>query len=128
MAITQETVIKQWLESLDEDPGPLVFCRSCHTPVARKSDTTTIGNSNSNHYTNPAGVTYHLRYFSNAHGCSITGIPTDDHSWFAGYHWQLALCAECHDHLGWYYQYTRSSLHQRFFFGLIADRLMDQLG
>ncbi|MGK0442380.1 MAG: hypothetical protein ACJA0N_002190 [Pseudohongiellaceae bacterium] len=128
MDITHETVIKQWLESLDEDAGPLVFCRSCHSPITSKKEQATIAHNDHHCFTNPAGATYHLRCFSNAHGCNITGPPTEEYSWFAGYQWQLAMCTECNEHLGWYYQYTRSSLNQRFFFGLIAGRLMNQLG
>ena len=127
MAITQETVLKQWLESLDDETGSLIFCRSCHTPVTSKNEQTAIGNLGEHRFTNPAGILYHIRCFSNAHGCSIVGPATEADSWFLGYQWQLAICTECHEHLGWYYQYNRSSSHQRFFFGLINDRLMDQL-
>jgi len=127
MAITQETVLKQWLESIDQESGPLIFCRNCHTPVTSKNEQATIGNADEYRFTNPSGILYHIRCFSNAHGCNIVGMPTEQDSWFLGYQWQLAICTECHEHLGWYYQDCGSARHQRFFFGLIADRLMDQL-
>ncbi|WP_019531699.1 cereblon family protein [Dasania marina] len=115
------------LQGIDNGGSPLVFCRSCHAPITSQHEQAVIGNNSHHRFTNPVGITYHLRCFTNAHGCSIRGRYTEEHSWFAGYQWQLALCSECGEHLGWYYQYCRSSHSQRFFFGLIADRLMDQM-
>jgi len=31
----------------------------------------------------------------------LQGRPTTEFSWFEGYSWQVAVCSECGEHLGW---------------------------
>ena len=40
-----------------------------------------------------------------------------EHTWFAGFRWQVALCDGCGGHVGWWY------LGDSSFVGLIATRL-----
>lgn len=71
-------------------------------------------------FTNPGGITYELVLYAQAN-CVIHGPATTEFTWFAGYAWQLALCASCHEHLGWRYRRPGSGT----FYGLIRDRLCE---
>jgi len=50
---------------------------------------------------------------------AISGSPQAADSWFLGFQWRLANCAECRRHLGWYFDRPGDE----FFFGLILDRI-----
>ena len=67
---------------------------------------------------NPLGIEFEFGCFGAAPGCRTAGGETDEHTWFAGYQWRVALCGNCRTHLGWRF---RSQDTQ--FFGLIIDRL-----
>lgn len=71
-------------------------------------------------FTNPSGITYELALFSQAN-CLIQGPATTEYTWFAGYAWQLALCSNCYEHLGWRYLKPGNAT----FYGLIRDRLRE---
>lgn len=120
MPRTRIDPVQQLLQSLQDSDGELLLCRCCTNPITKSGEIISIGHSHQYRFTNPAGISYSIRCFQHAPGCSIAGAPTSEASWFGGYQWQLANCCECHEHIGWYYQNTR----QRFFFGLIRDRLM----
>jgi hypothetical protein len=83
---------------------------------------TAVSGSHQHVFTNPAGITYQICCFSSAGGCVIYGIPTAEFSWFSGYAWTIALCANCLLHVGWYYQSEKSC-----FFGLIPDHLIRKI-
>jgi hypothetical protein len=69
-------------------------------------------------FRNPGGYSYHVLCYSDAPGAATVGDPTTEASWFTGYAWTFAICAECHNHLGWWYNGPDS------FAGLIATRLV----
>ncbi len=121
--------LEQLLESLSSSEGQLLICHVCQQPITHKNERIEIGHSHHYRFTNPAGITYSLNCFRNAPGCSIQRELTSDDSWFGGYAWQIATCCECQEHLGWYYQSNRTYQNgqQRYFFGLIPDRLV-QIG
>lgn len=112
--------LQQLLQSIADSDGELLLCRCCTNPITRTGETISIGLSHQYRFTNPAGISFSIHCFKHAPGCSIGGQPTAEASWFGGYAWQVASCCECMEHIGWYYQNNR----QRYFFGLINDRLM----
>jgi hypothetical protein len=69
-------------------------------------------------FSNPEGVRFRIMTFSQARGCRQTGVPTLEHTWFAGCAWSYSRCAGCGRHLGWFY----TGEHE--FAGLIKDRLV----
>jgi len=71
-------------------------------------------------FTNPGGFRYEIALFTQA-DCVSHGPASTDFTWFAGYAWRLALCANCHVHLGWRYHRTGSAD----FYGLIRNRLAE---
>ena len=117
-----EDPIEHLLLATQTGGGDLLICRCCNNAITTAGEKITIGLSHHYRFTNPLGVSYNIGCFRNAPGCSIVGEPTSEASWFGGYRWQIAICAECQEHLGWYYQNAK----QRFFFGLIPERLLTQ--
>jgi hypothetical protein len=96
----------------------LVYCGTCSHVVARKADTLTVNGSHAHDFVNPYGIRFHVGCFAEALGCTISGKPTAADTWFPGFHWRLASCAECRMHLGWYFDRDAE-----YFYGLILDRI-----
>jgi hypothetical protein len=76
-----------------------------------------VAGSHEHGFMNPAGLSFHIGCFRKASGCREWGLPTAEHSWFAGCLWRYALCGSCGEHLGW------SFTGNERFFGLILARL-----
>lgn len=96
--------------------GPLL-CAACGHRVTYESERIPVAGSHYHTHTNPAGIVYHIGCFRYAPGCSMLGRATQEHTWFSGYRWQIAVCANCGEHLGWLFQ-NGSEFH-----GLITARL-----
>lgn len=114
--------IEAMLQSTRLDDSARLLCRHCGHAITSEAEMIEIGHSHHYRFTNPAGITYSVGCYRNAPGCAISGAATAEDSWFGGYLWQFASCCECGEHLGWYYQ----NPSQRFFFGLIPDRLANR--
>lgn len=112
--------LESLLEETQQDNGKKLYCRLCKALITTDSDRFQVGLSDQYSFTNPAGITYSIACFQQAHGCTISGLPTKEYSWFSGYQWQIASCTECHEHLGWYYENRK-----RAFFGLILSRVVE---
>ncbi|MBI3547229.1 MAG: hypothetical protein HY081_11665 [Gammaproteobacteria bacterium] len=69
-------------------------------------------------FANPLGVTYRIGCFCEAKGCEPIGMETTEYTWFQGYTWRTALCANCRIHIGWRFQSGVEYFH-----GLIIKRL-----
>jgi hypothetical protein len=110
--------LKDLLKEDAGDPGNLVYCNACRHPVARKSDVTSVNGGHTHYFTNPYGIRFHVGCYSAALGCDLSGRPTSADTWFPGFTWRLATCAECRGHLGWYFERADA-----YFYGLIVDRI-----
>jgi hypothetical protein len=110
--------LKDLLKEDTGDPGNLVYCSACKHPVARKSDVIAVNGAHTHYFTNPYGIRFHVGCYSAALGCDLSGRPTAADTWFPGFKWRLATCAECRGHLGWYFERGDS-----YFYGLIVDRI-----
>lgn len=95
-------------------------CVRCLHPITEHAAYLELAGGHLHVFTNPGGFTYELVLYAYA-DCISYGPATSDHTWFAGYTWQLALCANCHEHLGWRYRKMGSAS----FYGLIRDRLRE---
>ena len=80
---------------------------------------TSVNGSHQHTFFNPAGVVYEINCYSQARGCVVHGLPTDEFSWFKGYVWQYAACITCQEHLGWFFSSSDTT-----FYGLIAGKLL----
>jgi uncharacterized CHY-type Zn-finger protein len=96
-----------------------ILCKTCNNEITTAEYTTAVNGQHAHILQNPAGITFHIGCFSRTWGCLTYGIPTYDFTWFAGFSWCVALCAQCFSHLGWYYQSGEGS-----FYGLILANLI----
>ena len=97
-----------------------IICKICKAAITRQEDRVSIQGQHCHTCTNPADITYTIGCFRAAPGCCQIGPASFEHTWFQGYRWQMSICADCGEHLGWCFNSTDC------FYGLILDRLLSQ--
>ena len=102
-----------------DSPEPVIVCRACGFTICHPDDAIPMAGAHRHTFANPHGIVFEIGCFRNAPGCAGVGPATDDFTWFAGYRWRIAICAACHEHLGWRFEGDSDSFH-----GLILDRLV----
>jgi hypothetical protein len=95
-----------------------LLCARCQHPITRQSERIVVQGNHEHIFTNPSGITFHIGCFREAPGCAASGSGTLEYTWFAGYRWRIATCAQCGTQLGWQFSSSADS-----FFGLIVNRL-----
>lgn len=95
-----------------------LFCAACRHPITHQDERIPVQSAHEHRCTNPHGTTYHIGCFHEAPGCAALGEATMEYTWFPGYAWRIALCANCRAHLGWRFQSGDGYFH-----GLIMARL-----
>jgi hypothetical protein len=96
-----------------------LYCVVCHWKITNENQKIAMGGKAEHTFFNPHGMVFHIGCFKEAQGCGIVGTPSSEFSWFPGYHWQIAHCSNCHNHLGWLFL-KGVKPH---FFGLILAQL-----
>ena len=94
-------------------------CSTCRHPVTHQDERIAVQGGHEHTFTNPHEITYHIGCFREAAGCAGFGEVTTEYTWFKGYAWRIALCAQCRAHLGWRFQSDDDYFH-----GLIVNRLI----
>lgn len=97
------------------------LCASCHNCVANESDRVEISGQTEFTFKNPEGMRFEIITFSQTYGCRQSGVPTLQYTWFTGCAWSYCQCAECGQHLGWYYSGPNE------FVGMIKARIVRAL-
>ncbi len=97
-----------------------ISCRKCGHQITTPREATSVDGVHERTFRNPAGYSFHVLCYRRAPGCREASGPVHQDSWFPGTSWSIAVCGECHEHLGWYY----SARDQNNFYGLIATRLV----
>jgi len=100
-----------------EKPDRPLRCHACGHVITSDAARRTAGGAHEHERTNPAGYRFRFGCYSAAPGCACIGQPEDEHTWFAGCAWRLALCGACGEHLGWCFSGADD------FFALILERL-----
>ena len=95
-----------------------LFCAACRHPVTHQDERIVVQGGHEHRFTNPQGISYHIGCFREAAGCAPSGEATAEFTWFKGYAWCIAYCANCRAHLGWRFQSDADYFH-----GLISARL-----
>ena len=113
----QDTKKEESTKDEDRPKDGYVFCADCSHVLAHVDDRIEVGGSHDHRFTNPHGYTHHFGCYRDALGCAIQGRPTPADSWFPGYHWQLAHCGNCQQHLGWLFE------REDHFYGLILANI-----
>ena len=101
--------------------GPWLLCAVCRHRLTRAGFKIEKNGAHTHTFTNPHGLTFNLRCFSQAPGCAALGPAAMEYSWFAGYAWQIAICGNCRVHLGWKYYGATDT-----FYGLIREQLVEE--
>jgi hypothetical protein len=97
-----------------------LVCKACGHDITSDGERISINGQHVHTRMNPAGFEYTFDCFREAPGCRQVGTPSYEHTWFAGYCWQIAVCAGCGEQLGWLFR------NQDGFYGLIKDRLAEK--
>ncbi|MEO7091809.1 MAG: cereblon family protein, partial [Polyangiales bacterium] len=62
-------------------------------------------------FMNPAGIVHHVGCYGAAPGCAQVGATHEAFSWFPGWTWQIAVCGQCREHLGWIFRCGADQFH-----------------
>jgi len=110
----------------EKEPARRLCCASCGHEITGWRSQVSVDGSHQHRFVNPLGLEYNIACYAEAPGCFQVGEPTDEHTWFPGHAWRVALCGSCQIHLGWGFQSRDGGQ----FFGLILDRLtsLDESG
>jgi hypothetical protein len=103
------------------DPEGDWLCAWCLQRVANERDRFQYEGKDEFTFDNPEGIRFEIITFLQTLSCRQTGRPTLEHTWFAGHAWSFCQCAECGQHLGWFY----TGQHE--FVGLIKSRIVRAL-
>jgi len=114
---TLDPRLKTRLKESDRPKEGYVFCLACSHVLAHAHDRLNIDGSHEHVFSNPHGITHHFGCYQEALGCAIEGAPVAADSWFPGYLWRLAMCADCGQHIGWLFE------HDDHFYGLLVDKI-----
>ena len=108
------------LEKTDTEfaASPVIVCRTCSHTVTAPENRMKMNGRFLHAFANPHGHVFEIGCFNRATGCIPASLPSEEFTWFAGYAWQIGLCANCAEHLGWIFVSEDSR-----FFGLIVDKL-----
>lgn len=102
-------------ETTDSQTQKVVRCKNCEHEITSPERAV---EPHEHTFRNPSGYSFHVLCYSDAPGAVDVGDATNEASWFVGYEWTFAICAQCHYHLGWWYRGKDR------FAGLIATRLI----
>jgi len=105
-------------DSEDFNKANFLLCIKCKYPITRENNRIQINEKHQHVFANPQGHVFRIGCFSQAPGCFVFGEKTSYFTWFPGYTWQTALCAQCGALLGWAFQSKEFQ-----FFGLILDNI-----
>ena len=112
-----ETLLKQAKQASTDKHRFL--CAACNHLITLTVHRICQSGNHQHQFSNPFGIEFIIGCFAAAPGCVQLGPATDEHTWFPGFQWRIALCRNCQTHLGWGFQSSGEA-----FFGLILDRLV----
>lgn len=78
-----------------------ILCSSCGHRLTTADARSAVDGAHRHVKVNPHGHVFHIACFRPLPGVAALGAPSEEFSWFSGYRWQIALCGNCHVHLGW---------------------------
>ena len=105
---------------MEADDERLLLCAKCGHGIASPGARFEQAGKLVHTCVNPSGIVFTLGCFRDAPGCAILEPPSFEFSWFSGYAWRIALCANCGEHLGWRFDGKVDG-----FYGLILAKLVE---
>ena len=97
-----------------------VVCRQCLHEITASTERTLVNGAHAHTFANPEGIVFEIVCYKNAHGCAYAGPASAEFTWFSGYVWRIAVCLNCHVHMGWRF----SAPDGHYFHGLIVSRII----
>ena len=116
-----DPLLQKILDTTLKPSRRLLYCALCASAITTEEARTAMNGEHEHRFTNPHGFQFLIGCFSAAPGCAISGPANHADTWFPGCYWQIATCAECQQHLGWWFENPAG----RGFYGLILPRLKD---
>jgi hypothetical protein len=105
----------------DEARDHPIVCAACGHRITDETYRMAMAGAHEHTFVNPHGIEHHIACFALAPGCAYAGAPESAFSWFPGFTWQVAVCGQCHAHLGWIFRNAGEQFH-----GLITSALRYQ--
>ena len=102
------------------DAVDAVICKQCLYEITSSVERIVIDGAHTHTFANPEGIVFEIACYRNAQGCGYVGPSSPEFTWFVGYVWRIAVCANCHLHLGWRF----SGLDGHAFHGLITSHII----
>ena len=93
-------------------------CVVCEHRITERAYRIEIADAHEHVFVNPSGIQYRIGCYAAAPGCIHLGATESAFSWFPGWSWQVAACAQCRTHVGWIYRLAGQQFH-----GLIVNAL-----
>lgn len=106
-------------QSGERQPKKRFCCAICNAFITDDALAVSIQQQHVHSRTNPQGQSFTFACFRAAPGCRVIGTPTDEHTWFVGYHWRFAYCKSCNAQIGWHFTGETE------FFALILEQLIE---
>ncbi|XP_058119897.1 protein cereblon isoform X2 [Anopheles coustani] len=106
------------------------ICKRCENEVASYSDIFAMSKQGvQTSYCNPSGYVHDtLTVHKTKEDSTITvGPPSAEFSWFPGYSWQIIVCVNCRQHLGWKFVATKKNFLPKSFYGLSGTSITVKL-
>jgi hypothetical protein len=95
-------------------------CAACAHVLTDDDARISVSGAHVHVFRNPSAIDYRIGCFSDAPGCRGIGDFSTVWTWFPGWAWRVAECANCGAHLGWSF-----SREQGLFYGLILERIVE---
>ncbi len=103
-----------------------ILCAACETPVSSARHLfASDGQQTAHVFANPRGILFEVITLTHAENLLIMGEPCDEFTWFPGYTWQVCACAQCSNHLGWFFDGIGPAKTPACFYALIRSELKE---
>ena len=86
-------------------------CVACDHRITDRGHRFEMSGAHAHTFVNPSGVVHDIGCFVAAPGCAYAGSTEEAFSWFPGWSWQIAVCANCRAHLGWIFRCGGDQFH-----------------
>ena len=113
-----EHIVRDVKKDKKTETAKTLRCKACGHVITSENERIAVNQFHQHTFSNPSGYVFTFCCFREAPGCLIVGPASLEHTWFAGYRWQIAGCAACGEHLGWLFRNNQDE-----FFALITGKL-----
>uniref|UniRef100_A0A182SR45 Protein cereblon n=1 Tax=Anopheles maculatus TaxID=74869 RepID=A0A182SR45_9DIPT len=102
------------------------ICKRCESEIANYDDMFAMSKQGvQTSYCNPAGYVHDTLTVHKTKENSTLPVerPSTNYSWFPGYSWQIIVCANCRQHLGWKFVAEKKNVLPKSFYGLTGANI-----